>query len=128
MNHKVTLTITSLLSVVCFALHWIDEITRGLEPGTLAGIGGVVILVVWSYATLVLGERRWPYIVTLLGGVLGAAVLVMHMSRAGMVGGRIANTSGVYFWVLMLITLGVTSALSAIFSARALWSLRRGRS
>ncbi len=128
MNRKVTLTITSLLSVVCFAVHWIDEIARGLEPRTLAGIGGVVILVVWSYATLVLGERRWPYIVTLLGGVLGAGVLVIHMKGAGLVGGRIANTSGVFFWALTLITLGVTSALSVIFSARGLWSLRRGPS
>jgi hypothetical protein len=123
MKHKITLTITSLLSVVLFTLHWVDEVARGLEPGTSIGLFGVLILVVWLYATLVLAELRSGYVIMLLGSIFGLGVLVLHMRGAGLVGGRIANTSGLFFWVLTLITLGVTSTVSGILSARGLWSL-----
>jgi hypothetical protein len=39
------------------------------------------------------------------------AVTVVHMMGAGLVGGRIANSSGVFFWVWTLIALGVTARL-----------------
>ncbi len=125
MKPTVTLTITSLLSIVLFTFHWVDEIARGLESGTLSSFGGVLILVVWLSGTLLLAERRSGYIIMLLGAILGVGVLILHMKGAGLVGGRIANTSGIFFWVWTLITLGVTSALSLILSVHALWSLRR---
>jgi len=128
MKDNVTLTITSLLSIVLFAFHWVDEVARGMEPGGLSALGGVLILVVWLYGTLVLAERRSGYIIMLLGSILGVGVLVLHMTGAGIVGRRIANTSGIFFWVWTLIVLGVSSALSGILSARALWSLQWGRS
>jgi hypothetical protein len=100
-----------------------------MEPGTVSALGGVVILVVWLSGTLVLGDRRSGYIITLIGGILGLGVLILHMSGPGMVAGRIPpNSSGAFFWVSTLIALGVTSTLSAILAARALWSLQRGRS
>ena len=128
MQHKITLTITSLLSILLFALHWVDEIARGLEPGGVSGLGGVLILVVWLYGTLVLGERRSGYIIMLLGSIGGLGVLVLHMKGAGLVGGRIANSGGIFFWVWTLIALGVTGTFSAILSAHGLWRLRRGQS
>ena len=127
-KHQVTLTITSLLSPLLFAFHWVDEIARGMEPGGVAGLGGVLILVVWLSGTLVLAERRSGYVIILLGGILGSGVLVLHMQGAGLVGGRIANSSGIFFWVLTLIALGVTSTISAILAARGLWSLQWGQS
>jgi hypothetical protein len=127
MKDKVTLTITSVLSALLFGLHWTDEIARGMEPGTVAGLGGILILVVWLYGTLALGDRLSGYIVMLLGGILGLGVLILHMQGKGMVGGRIAvNSSGAFFWVGTLIALGVTSTVSAILAARGLWSLRGG--
>ncbi len=127
MKHQVTLTITSLLSIFFFAFHWVDEIARGLETGGPSGLGGVLILVVWLYGTLVLAERRLGYIVMLLGSILGSGVLVLHMMGAGLVGGRIANSSGVFFWVWTLIALGVTALFSIILSVRGLWSPPRRR-
>lgn len=121
MRPIVTLTITSLLSIILFSFHWVDEIARGLERGTLQGLGGVVILTVWAYGTVALAGRRSGYIITLLGGILGFGVLILHMRGAGLVGGRIANTSGQFFWVWTLIALGVTSAISALLSVRGLW-------
>jgi hypothetical protein len=128
MKHKLTLTITSLLSILLFASHWVDEVARGMEPGGVSGLGGVLILVVWLYGTLVLGERRSGYIIMLVGSIGGLGVLVLHMRGAGLVGGRIANSSGVFFWVWTLIALGVSSTFSGILSARGLWSVQRGQS
>jgi hypothetical protein len=129
MKDHVTLTITSLLSMLLFSLHWADEVARGIEPGGLSGIFGVLILVVWLYAVLALAERRAGYVVTLVASLGGVGVLVLHMSGRGMVGGRIAaNSSGALFWVWTLIALGVTAAVSFVLSARGLWHLRgRGR-
>ena len=127
MNHKVTLTVTSLLSILLFASHWADEVSRGMEPGTLSAFGGALILVVWLSGTLVLGGRRSGYIISLIGGILGLGVLILHMTGKGMVGGRIAPSStGAFFWVWTLIALGATSTLSAILAAKGIWSLRRG--
>ena len=128
MKHRLTLTIASLLSILFFAFHWADDVVRGISPGGVSGLFGVLILVVWLYGTLVLGERRSAYIIMLLGSIGGLGVLVLHMRGAGLVGGRIANSSGVFFWVWTLIALGVSSTLSGILSARGLWSLQWGRS
>jgi hypothetical protein len=129
MKHNVTLTVTSLLSVLLFAFHWADEISRGMESGTVSSFGGVVILVVWLSGTLVFGDRRSGYIITLLGGILGLGVLVLHMTGKGMVGGRIPpKSTGAFFWVWTLIVLGATSTISAILATRALWSLRGNQS
>jgi hypothetical protein len=122
MKNNLILTVTSLLSVLLFAFHWSDEISRGMEVGTLSAFGGIVILVVWLSGTLVLGGRRSGYVISLIGGILGLGVLVLHMSGKGMVGGRIPpNSPGAFFWIWTLIALGSTSAISAILAARALW-------
>jgi hypothetical protein len=79
MKDKATLSITSLLSVRFFVLHWADDIVRGISTGGVSSLGGVLILVVWLYGTLVLGERRLGYIIMLLGSIFGSGVLVIHM-------------------------------------------------
>ena len=128
MNHKVTLTVTSLLAIVLFSFHWADEVARGMEPGTLSAAAGLLILFVWLYATLVLVERRLGLIILLLGSVLGAGVPILHMKGAGLVGGWIAaNSSGAFFWVWTLIALGASGMISVALSAHGLWSMRRGK-
>src|SRR5438132_294151 len=128
MKHKVTLTISSLLSILFFAFHWADDVVRGFSTGGVSGLFGVLILVVWLYGTLVLAERRSGHIIMLLGSIGGLGVLVIHMRGAGLVGGRIANSGGVFFWVWTLIALGVTSTFSVILSARGLWDLQGSQS
>ena len=128
MKHNLMLTITSLLTILLFTFHWTDDILRGFAPGGLSGLGGVLILVVWLCGTLMLADRRSGYIIMLLGSIGGLGVLVLHMRGAGLVGGRIAHSSGIFFWVWTLIALGATGSFSAILSARELWSLQRGQS
>jgi hypothetical protein len=127
MKHKLTLIITSLLSILFMAFHLADDIVRGFEPGGMSTIVGVFILVVWLYATLVLVGRRSGYILILVGSIFGSGVPVVHMRGAGLVGGEIANSSGVFFWVWTLMALGVTAFFSLILSVHGLWGLRRGR-
>ena len=128
MKNSVMLTIASLLSILFFTLHLADDIVRGMEPGGLSNlIGGVLISVVWLYATLVLAERRSGYIILLLGSLLSTAVPVIHMDGEGVgVASGIANSSGGFFFIWTLLALGVTGLFSVILSARGLWSLRRG--
>jgi len=125
MKHNVMLTRASLLSILFMTFHLADDIVRGMEPGTLTNFTGVLILVVWLYATLVLAERRWGYVLLLLGSLLGSAVPVIHMKGEGV--GEIAKSSGGFFFVWTLLALGVTAIFSVILSARGLWSLRRGQ-
>ncbi|MDQ5845815.1 MAG: hypothetical protein M3539_11035 [Acidobacteriota bacterium] len=128
MERSVMLTITSLISILLFSLHWADEVARGLEPGTMSAFGGLLILAVWLSATLVFAERRWGLVLILLGAILASGVPVLHMQGRGLVGGRYANTSAMFFWVWTNIALGASGMLSLVLSARALWSLpwRRG--
>ena len=57
MKQNVILTITSLLSVLFMTFHLTDDIVRGMEPGNVPNLAGVLILVVWLYGALVLAER-----------------------------------------------------------------------
>lgn len=127
MKNSTLLTVLSLIGVISFALHWTDEITRGMETAKIANFPGVLILIVWLSGPLVFRDRILGYIIMLLGGLLGFAVLVLHMTGEGLTGGRIANTNGIFFWVLTALTLGTTSFITAVLAAHALWSRWRLR-
>ena len=128
MTRNVPLTITSLLSILFLSFHLSDDIVRGFEKGGVSTFIGVAILVAFLYTTLVLADRRWGLVLLLLLSVAALGVPYIHMTGKGLAGGRIAGTSGMFFWVWTLIALGVTAAYSAILAARALWSLRRSQS
>jgi hypothetical protein len=128
MKHSVMLTISSLLSILFLTFHLSYEIARGMEPGGINTLIGVLILVVWLYGTLMLAERRSGYIIILLGSLLGSGVPVLHMMGSGLVGGKIAGSSAVFFWVWSNMALDVTAIFSVILSARGLWSMQWGQS
>jgi len=126
MKPNVVLVIASLLSILFVSLHTADDIVRGMEPGTLSDLIIVPILVLWLYGTMALPERRWGYVVVLVGSLLGMLVPVIHMKGTG-VGGTVARSSGAFFFIWTLIALGVTSLFSVILSARGLWEHRSRR-
>lgn len=128
MKHNSALTVASLLSILLTSLHLADDIVRGIEPGGIKNATGVLILAVWLYGTLVLAGRRWGYVIMLLGSLLGTLIPLVHMRGAGLVGGRIAGSGGVFGWVWTLMALGVTATFSLVLSVRGLWSLRAGMS
>ena len=128
MKNSVVLTIASLLTMLLFSFHLTDDIVRGFEPGGFKHLTGIVTLAVWLYGTLLLRERRSGYIIILLGSLLALLMPLAHMRGAGLVGGRIANSNGKFFWVWTLLAVGVSALFSIILSARAVWSLRRRKS
>ena len=126
MKQSVLLTITSLLSLLFLSLHHADDVVRGFAPGKFSNLIVIVFMVVWLYATtLVMAERRSGYIFILVLCLLGAGIPVIHMTGAGMSGGRIANSRGAFFFVWTLVMIGATSLFSVLLAARELWSLRR---
>ena len=129
MEHNRLLTITSLLVILFLTFHLSDEITRGMEPGRLNMVIPILVLAILVYGALVLAGRRSGYIIMLLGAIVGTGVPIVHMAGAGLVGGRIANSHGAFFWVWQNFTLCVVSMFSVILAARGLWSLpwRRAR-
>jgi hypothetical protein len=125
MKNNVTLTITSLLSILLATFHLSDDIVRGFEPGGFRHVSGILMMVVWMFGALVLSGRRSGYIIMLLGSILGSVMPLAHMRGVGLVGGRIVNSGGKFFWVWTLIALGVVAFFSFVLSVLGLWSLRR---
>lgn len=126
MKRNATLTVTSLAAIVLFSFHFADDIVRGIEQGDVFDYTGILIIAAWLYAVLVLAERRAGLAVILLFSLGAAAVPVLHMSGTGMVGGRIAGTSGMLFWAWTLIALGATGLVSAVLAGRELLRSRPG--
>jgi len=128
LKHNVILTISTFLSLLFTSFHHADDVVRGLAPGKFSNIIPIVFLFIWLYATLlVLEKRRSGYITILVISILAIGLPIIHMMGAGMSGGRIANSTGAFFFVWTLVVIGVTALFSAVISARALWSLRRER-
>lgn len=127
MKNRPALITTSLLSILLFSIHWANDMVYGFAPGGLSGLFGIAILAVWLYGTLALADRLSGCIIMMLGGMLGVTALILHMRGAGIVGGRIANSSGELFWAWTLLALGGTSAVTALLAVRAMWSNTRER-
>jgi hypothetical protein len=126
MKRDIPLTIASLLSILLMTFHLADEVVRGIEPGGINMQAGVLILVTWLCGTLALAGRRAGYVVMLLGAIFGSAVPLLHMSGVGLVGGRIAGSNGMFFWVWTLLALGVSANFASILALRRLWQSRKG--
>lgn len=124
MKETAVLTTTSLLSILLMTFHLADDIILGMSPAGLENLVGVAILAVWLFGTLVGAERRVGSIIMLLGSVFGLVVPVIHMQgRGGVIGGGIDTSGRAFFFVWTLLAMGVTSTLSLVLSARALWRL-----
>src|SRR5262249_49381115 len=127
MKNTVTLIITSLLTILFATFHLADDIVRGFSPGGFSNLGAILFLVIWLYATLVLPERRSGLVIILVGSFLASGLPVMHMTGKGLGGGRLAGSTGHFFFVWTLIAVGVTAIFSVVLSAQGLRRLRRAQ-
>jgi biotin transporter BioY len=124
MKPNVMLVVTSLLSILLLTLHVTDDIVRGIskaQPSNMA----LLVLTVFLYGTLVLGERRSGHVIMLLIGMFAAAMPVIHMR--GVHYDEIAKSTGGFFFVWTLWALGGLGGVTFILAARGLWNLRRGQ-
>jgi hypothetical protein len=126
MTYDGIVTSTSLLTILLVILHLAGDIVRGMAPGKLTTLSVLVLVVgVWLYGTLLLPGRRGGYIILLLGSLLGLVMPMLHMQGAG-VGPGAAPTDGEFFFIWILLALGVSAAFLLVLAVRGLWVLRRG--
>ena len=124
------LTTASLLAILLMTFHLTSDILFKMSPAGLSNLFAVFIFVVLLCATLLLAGRRAGYIIVFFGSVLGLIMPVIHMKGTrGVIGGEIGNSSEAFFFVWILLALGITATFSIILSVRALLSLpwRRSR-
>ena len=125
MSHTIMLTITALLTVLFGSFHLSDDIVKGIEPGGTSNFNGILILGTYLFATLMLAGRRWAHALVLIGSLGCAAVPYLHMTGVGLVGGRIANADGKFFWVWTMMAMGTTASVSLVLATMGLWRLFR---
>ncbi len=130
MKQTAMLTTASLLTILLMTFHVAGDILFKMSPAGLANLFAVFVFVVMLCGTLLLAGRRSGYIIIFFGSVLGLLIPVIHMKGTrGLIGGDIGNSGQAFFFVWVLLALGVTASFSIILSARALLSLpwRRSR-
>jgi len=115
------LSVTSILSVLLLALHISQDIVFGFDRAGLNHLVGVAILLVLASGAVVLRERPLGKVIMLLGGVMAAGMLPLHM-RHGL-RPEFLEKSGALLFIWTLYVLGVTGAFSVILAVGAL----RGR-
>ncbi|MGE0864256.1 MAG: hypothetical protein AB7P34_10170 [Vicinamibacterales bacterium] len=122
MKPNITLVVMTLLSILLTSFHFADDIARGIEPGKFGTIAAQVILVVWLCGPLMLAGRRAGLVLMFIGSLFGCLMPIVHMQGAGIAGGRIAGSAGIFFWSWTLVALGATALFAAVLSARELWT------
>lgn len=118
------LSVTSLLSVLLLALHISQDIIFGLDRAGLNHLTGVAILLVLVCGAILLPEQRSGKVIMLLGGVMAAGMLPLHM-RNGL-RPEFLEKSGALFFVWTLYLLGVNGTFSVILAVKALLGRRVG--
>lgn len=110
MNRNLMLTITSLLSILLLTMHEADDILNG-GPRGLTNLTAILIFLIYLIGTLLLNGRRSGNIIMFLGGIIAAAMPVIHMWYG------IGKARGLLF-IWGLLALGVLGVFSAILAAQ----------
>jgi hypothetical protein len=122
MKQNNLLSVTSILSVLLLALHISQDIVFGFDPAGLNHLVGVAILVVVVCGAVLLRERLSGKVIMLLGGLMAAGMLPLHM-RNGL-RAEFLEKSGALLFIWTLYVLGVNGTFSAILAVRALRARR----
>ena len=125
MKQSTVLTVTSLLSILFLTIHLTSDFLHDPDELSLQGvlIGARPDRPAWG--TLVLAERRTGHVIMLLGSLFALGMPVIHLMRARGVADALARPDA-FFFVWILLALGITGLFSAVLSVRGLVSLQRG--
>lgn len=121
MKPNVTLTVASLITLLLTIVHLSQDVILQAEGHVKYPIP-VVVFALWLYATLMLSDRIWGYIIMFLGGLFGAGMIIVHAKAGGVVG----KSDGLFF-VWTLFALSTTGWFTMILSARGIWTTLRSR-
>jgi hypothetical protein len=118
------LSATSVLSAVLLSLHISQDIVFGIDRAGLNHLVGVAILLVIVCGAVLLRERLLGKLIMLLGGLMAAAMLPLHM-RHGL-RPEFLQRSGALLFVWLLYVLGVMGWFTVILAVQALRPGRAG--
>ena len=118
MKQRDLLSVTSILSVLLLALHISQDIVFGFDTAGLHHLFGVAILLVVVCGAVLLRDRPSGNVIMLLGGVLAAGMLPLHM-RNGL-RPEFLEKSGALLFVWTLYVLGVLGAFTVVLAVQAL--------
>jgi len=121
MKQNDLLSVTSLASALLLALHISQDIIFGFDRAGLNHLVGIAILLVIVCGAVLLRERVLGKMIMLLGGLMAAGMLPLHM-RNGL-RPEFLEKSGALLFIWTLYVLGVLGAFSVILAVLAL--LRR---
>lgn len=124
MKQNDLLSVTSILSVLLLALHISQDIVFGFDRAGLQHLIGVAILLLIVCGALLLRERLAGKVIMLLGGVMAAGMLPLHMQNG--LRPEFLEKSGALLFIWTLYILGVTGAFSVILAVQALRARRSG--
>src|SRR5215510_226180 len=124
MKQNNILSMTSMLSVFLLTLHISQDIVFGFDRAGLNHLVGVAILLVIVCGAVQLRERTLGKVIMLLGGVMAAGMLPLHM-RNGL-RPEFLEKSGALLCIWTLYLLGVTGVFSIILAVQALRARRVG--
>jgi hypothetical protein len=119
MKRHAMLMVTSLLSAVLLTLHISQDIVFGFDRAGLNHLVGVAIILVIVCGTLLFPRHGLGRVIMLLGGVMSAGMLPLHM-RHGL-RPEFLQTSGALLFVWTLYLLGVMGFFAIIVAALELW-------
>jgi hypothetical protein len=115
------LSVTSIVSVLLLALHISQDIIFGFDRAGLNHLVGVGILLVVVCGAVLLRGRPLGKLIMLLGGVMAAGMLPLHMRNGFRP--EFLEKSGALLFIWTLYVLGVNGTFSVILAVQAL----RGR-
>ena len=118
MKRRDLLSVMSVLSVLMLTLHISQDIVFGLDPAGLHHLFGVALLVVVLCGAVLLRDRRSGKVIMLLGGLMAAAMLPIHMRKG--LRPEFLEKSGALLFVSALYALGVIGLFSVILAIEAL--------
>ena len=114
------LIVVSLLTLFLLTIHLTQDVIRQAEGANKYPIP-VIVFALLLYSTLAAADRVWGHVIMLLGGLFGAAMIVVHAK------GIVVSKSGGFFFVWTLFALSATGWVTMILSARGLWTAFRSR-
>jgi len=112
------LSLASLVSALLLALHISQDIIFGFDRAGLNHLVGVAILLVIVCGAVLLRERIWGKVIMLLGGLMAAGMLPLHM-RNGL-RPEFLEKSGALLFIWTLYVLGVLGMFSVILAVLAM--------
>jgi hypothetical protein len=120
MKPKNMLIVASLITLLLTIVHLTQDVMHQPDGTNKIPIP-IVIFAVWLYGTLMLSDRILGYVIMLFGGLIGAAMIILHSK------GIVISNSGGFLFVWTLFVLSTTGWFTMILAAREIWMTLRSR-